>query len=114
MPAFSITTEQGGARLVVLGDLDAATAPQLRAAFETAPDDVELDLGSCTFMDSSGISVLTEARMRHSPDLRVVAASRPVRLVLEVSGLAEVFLDDLADDVADVDDSSASGRPVTS
>ena len=50
--------------LVVHGELDLATAPQLRDATTTASHDVErliIDLSQATFIDSVGICTLVEA-----------------------------------------------------
>ncbi|MEM8747892.1 MAG: STAS domain-containing protein [Actinomycetota bacterium] len=96
MSEFHIDRADDGRTIAVVGDLDPVTAPQLRAALAESDPGVRLDLSGCTFMDSSGISVLSEAFLRQCPGLSVVEASRPVRLVLEVSGVADTFLQDRA------------------
>ena len=82
----------------VRGDLDLATAPVLqREAFATLAQPIRcvvLDLGYCTFMDSSGVSVLVAASHRaleRKIEFRLTSVPRQVRVVLELSGLAEEF-----------------------
>jgi anti-anti-sigma factor len=79
--------------ITVTGEVDIATSGRLREACLEALDagvDVELDLGGVRFLDSSGISVLVLTHQRVDRLGRrfvIRAASRPVRRVLEVSGL---------------------------
>jgi anti-sigma B factor antagonist len=53
-----------GSSVVAAGEIDMASAPVLRDAFENAvtqtPENLVVDLTKVTFMDSSGISVLFE------------------------------------------------------
>jgi anti-sigma B factor antagonist len=65
---FRVTAEapddSGRVRLVVVGELDLASAPLLEAALEeqnAAQVSVLLDLAGVTFMDSSGLKVLVKA-----------------------------------------------------
>lgn len=86
-------------RLVAVGELDAITAPVLRAALAAAgPDDVvvELDLADVTFIDSSGIqSIASALRARRAAggDVTVVGGSRAVRRIFEVTGLGGLLAD---------------------
>jgi anti-anti-sigma factor len=79
--------------VTVVGEVDIATSAQLQEACLEALDagvDVELDLAEVQFLDSSGISVLVRAHQRLDGLGRrfvIRAASRPVRRVLEISGL---------------------------
>jgi anti-sigma B factor antagonist len=90
---ITVTAVDHHALVTVVGELDIATSPQLREACLEALDlggDIELDLGGVGFLDSSGISVLVQARQRVDGLGRrfaISAASRPVRRVLEISGL---------------------------
>jgi anti-sigma B factor antagonist len=95
-----IAVRQDGRGLVitVAGEVDIATSPELRDACLEAVNNgagpVGLDLGGVTFLDSSGISVLVQARQRLAAmgrGLELRAVSRPVRRVFEVSGLAAIF-----------------------
>jgi anti-sigma B factor antagonist len=97
---FSIESshEDGATVIVVHGDVDLATAPELRAACESAiaaaPDVVRLDLGELTFLDSSGISVLVKAHQelqRQGGSLVLHRLDDRTRRVLDVAGLSDFF-----------------------
>jgi anti-anti-sigma factor len=67
--AFRVETVRLGhtTLVVVHGELDLATAPQLRDATATASRDIErliIDLSQATFIDSVGICTLIEASRR--------------------------------------------------
>ena len=82
----------------VRGDVDLATAPALRrqvfATLALPIRGVVIDLAYCTFIDSSGVAVLVEARNRaveRSIEFRLTSVPRQVRAVLQLSGLTEEF-----------------------
>ena len=82
-----------------MGEIDLATAPQLRdvlmAELDRAPETLVLDMGGVTFIDSTGLSVLIAARkegLAGSIPVVLRAPSRRVRMVLEVSGLDKVLI----------------------
>jgi anti-anti-sigma factor len=82
----------------VHGDVDLATAPQLRTALaELAPGTgtVIIDLSDVAFLDSSGLSVLVEFHQQLDKDgargLRLVVTRPTTSRLLEVTGLIEVF-----------------------
>lgn len=64
VPAFEIVAERWGPRQVCLcvsGELDLATAPQLRSSLTDAlsgTDEVVLDLGGVRFIDSTGLAAI--------------------------------------------------------
>jgi anti-sigma B factor antagonist len=63
--AVERTSVPGGMCVAVAGEVDMDTAPRMRAAIEAAlvaGDPVTVDLGSVTFMDSSGLAALIAAR----------------------------------------------------
>jgi anti-sigma B factor antagonist len=91
MRAFEIL-ETGDGGLAVVGDIDLATAPTLAEALARCGPRVELDLDGCTFLDSSGVSVIVAARTHAVPELTITKASQPVRRVLDLCGLADVLL----------------------
>jgi anti-sigma B factor antagonist len=93
MPKFSIEATESD-RLIVHGDIDLSTAPRLAEALSTRGPNLDLDLGDCTFMDSSGISVLVHARSSEVPGLRITHVSAIVRRVLTLCGLAEILIDE--------------------
>jgi anti-sigma B factor antagonist len=99
-PLLSVEPEVTGSRTVlrVAGEVDLATAPQLRAAIDAAvtsgAPEVCVDLCATTFMDSSGLHVLVEARRRAEEtgcDLTLACAPGPVARVIELSGVGELI-----------------------
>jgi anti-sigma B factor antagonist len=97
---FGITesVRPDGLDLVVVGEMDMDTAPELRTrllAAVGAHDVVTLDLSGVTFIDSQGLSVLirahAEARATGS-ELRLGRASPRVRQLLELTNLTSLFL----------------------
>ena len=99
-PSFRVTVggSTGCAVVSLEGELDLATAPQLRErlvvlAEENDPD-IVLDLTHLSFIDSTGLSVLVMALNRSraaggSIMLRNPSAS--VMRILEITGLVSVF-----------------------
>ena len=78
-------------RLVVTGELDAATAPRLGALLAD-PAVVEIDLAGVSFIDASGLTVLVAARdARRRERLRLVMPSSAVTRILELSGEVGAF-----------------------
>lgn len=82
----------------VRGDLDVATAPVLqRKLFATLAlpiRGVVVDLGYCTFMDSSGVAVLVAVHnqaVERRIEFRLASVPHQVRVVLELSGLTEAL-----------------------
>lgn len=68
--AFAATAEgtDGGARILVEGDVDIATVPRLQRALEQAlestPKHVLIDLAGVGFVDSSGLRFLLRANQQ--------------------------------------------------
>ncbi|MGH9086406.1 MAG: STAS domain-containing protein [Acidimicrobiales bacterium] len=87
------TVVEGRDRVAVRGELDAFTAPELRASIDNAEsDDVELDLGGVSFIDSSGLATVVESHQRlEREDRRLVIVDRSdiVQRLLDLSGLSE-------------------------
>lgn len=86
----------GGTRLKVIGELDLVTAPDLGADVSDALGHgaiVELDLSQVSFMDSSGLRALIEARSSAGADQQVVVveASSQVMRLMDVTGLGAMF-----------------------
>jgi anti-anti-sigma factor len=85
--------------VVVTGEVDMATAPALHAALldalnDHAPAVVDLNLSACTFLDCSGIRVLVSAHataQARGCQMWARYPQRIVRLVLEMTGLLDVF-----------------------
>ena len=90
--------ERGDALLVHLsGELDLYNAhlvrEELLAAAARAPDRLIVDLADVTFIDSTGLGVLIEARGRlaNRRALLLVAPNVDTRRALEISGLDRHF-----------------------
>ena len=87
-----------GAKLVVLrGDLDLATAPDLRETLVEVIDQgtrIVVDMEAVEFLDSAGLGILVGGlkrdRTRHG-DLELVCSNREVLKPLEITGLDRVF-----------------------
>jgi anti-anti-sigma factor len=83
-----VHTEPDGV-IVLKGEIDLSTAPQLRAALESShPDGAArvVDLREVTYLDSAGLSVLYD----HAARLHLlVAPTSVVATVVDISGLGE-------------------------
>jgi len=95
-PPFGVTEEPlpGGLALTVSGELDMATAPELReclgAALDAGATRLVVDLSEVTFMDSVGLAAVLHARTRLLAGGRlalVVAPDSYAQLVLEIAGM---------------------------
>jgi anti-anti-sigma factor len=91
-------TDDGVTVIVVTGDLDLATAPDLQAECDKAvaekPSEIRLDLSALTFIDSSGISVLVKTHhelAEAGAKLVLHQIDDRTRRVLDVAGLADFF-----------------------
>lgn len=87
------TVVEGRDRVAVRGELDAFSAPELRACIDAAESgDVELDLGGVSFIDSSGLATVVESHQqleREARRLVIVDRSDIVQRLLELSGLSD-------------------------
>ena len=79
--------------VVVSGELDTATVPQLRVALDEGTRYVAVDVGGLTFVDSSGIELLIRTQKQTPGSLHLVGVrrSRAVTRVLELFGLTGEF-----------------------
>lgn len=93
---ITTTTEEGGARVSVSGEVDVSCASELRDALDAALADLaagsELvcDLGEVPYIDSTGIGVLVGAAHRASEAGSTLVVARPQRNVARVLGLLGV------------------------
>jgi anti-anti-sigma factor len=109
-PAFRILTNESGPRveIVIHGELDLATAPQLAAEFERvgALDGVELviaDLRNLAFLDSTGLEAIMRFDARLRADGRafvIVRGPRAVERLFDVMQLHQKLR--IVDDPSDV------------
>lgn len=103
---FTTTERNGRTVLAVHGEVDVATAPQLRekliALVGTGDRDVVLDLDGVGFLDSTGLGVMVGSLKRarsKGHDLHVVCTNRSILKVLEITGLDKVLaIHDSVDD----------------
>ena len=83
----------GGIAVTIFGELDLATAPEVRKAIEPVVDteaEFLLDLRACGFVDSSGIAVLAAAAWRRKEMGKVLVIrgmQERVRRTFELAGL---------------------------
>lgn len=97
--SLTIEPHGDGAVIAVGGELDFGTVESLHAALRDlarrGSSPVVLDLAAVDFMDSSGISVLVQAKQRADAAAQKLVLRRPttrVLRVLEVTGLVELFV----------------------
>jgi anti-sigma B factor antagonist len=100
--AVEVTGAPAAPVIVVRGEIDVATSPQLRnelnAAIALGARDLTLEFAGVSFVDSSGLGVLvgTYKRLREEGDgsIRIVGAQPSVRKVFEITGLEAALLVD--------------------
>lgn len=98
---LTVTAEQldDQIRVIAAGEIDMRTAADVRAVLDAVlerhPPKVVIDMAAVTFMDSTGLGVLTSARNRAGDHGRVVVINpHPiVQRILEITGLLELFTD---------------------
>lgn len=88
----ALRVERASDTIVLIGEIDAHTAGEVRNALLLVPadGDIRVDMSHVTFLDSSGLRVVLEAHQAFERDGRrlvVIAPSRPVTRVIEVAGL---------------------------
>jgi anti-anti-sigma factor len=102
---FAISTSEQGGRTVVLlrGELDLATAPQLEQVVTErleAGDEVVVDLRELDFMDSTGLRVLVRAHASVADERRFLIVrpppGGPIAKILSIAGVESQF--DIVDD----------------
>jgi anti-anti-sigma factor len=83
--------------LSVAGEIDISNTADLRAAIESAATrafELWLDLSAVTFMDSSGIHAMAEARVRlieANTRLMLICPEGPVLRILALTGFDRIF-----------------------
>jgi anti-sigma B factor antagonist len=96
----AVEAAEGGTKIELVGELDVATAPELRRSVDQITvgggggGDVWIDCSGLTFADSSGLEVLTLlAKALHAQDRRLVLTNlRPmVRRAMDVLQITELF-----------------------
>lgn len=94
----SVHAADGDAMIRVRGDLEFGTAATLRIALVDAAQQgynrLVVDIGELEFIDSTGLSLLVQAKQRIESEGHAFVLRHPterVRRVLEISGLAPLF-----------------------
>lgn len=93
-PTTRLNVSHDGDRIVVAGDIDAHTCPDLAEKLDPLPGtgDVHLDVGDVGFIDSSGLRVIIGAHQAAESSNRKLLIERPsksVARILEISGLSD-------------------------
>jgi anti-sigma B factor antagonist len=90
--------DDGKAIIAVFGEVDLATAPELKesllAAVASGATDIVLDLSATDFLDSTGLSAVVAAYKRvraHDGTMQVVVGNPRVRRVFEITNLDRVL-----------------------
>jgi anti-sigma B factor antagonist len=93
----AVQAAEGGMRIELVGELDVATAPELRRRVDeiaSAEGDAWIDCTELTFADSSGLDTLTRfAKSLRAQDRRLVLTNlRPiVKRAMDVLQITELF-----------------------
>lgn len=77
--------------LVLAGEIDSYTAPELADLLAKCPDVDVVDLRDVSFIDSSGLRVLVEVHQQRNDANRTLTLRSPspaVQRLLEISGVA--------------------------
>jgi anti-anti-sigma factor len=115
---ISVESLPSGRTLIVRGEVDLATAAQLRDAVLrhlSAARSLRLDLSGVTFMDSSGLHVLIAGQRRATQlgnPLTIAQVSPAVERLLQVSGTSALFRR-IADQVPSGSTGASSDNPTT-
>ena len=117
MQRFNVTTtdRQPGCRdIQVEGELDLAVAGQLDEVLSAAAaecDCILVGLGSCAFIDSSGIAVILRARNRMEEEGHRLAVYGPSDQVLRVLSMTGLTANGLVFDSAEEALAALGGEP---
>jgi anti-sigma B factor antagonist len=98
-PPFSVAVGRDGptATVAILGELDIATTPQLRAAIaslEPGYAKLVIDLSRCSFFASSGISILLDEHERGQGEgfgVVVINSQPDVQRMFDLARLGEML-----------------------
>jgi anti-sigma B factor antagonist len=95
--AIDVKREDGATVIVLRGDLDLSTAPDLREALVEVIDEgarIVIDMEAIDFLDSAGLGILVGGLKRartNGGELELVCSSHAVLKPIEITGLDRVF-----------------------
>lgn len=96
--SFTVTNRRSQSRccevIVLAGELDFATGPQLKAVLDrmmVIPEHIIVDVSELTFVDSTGLRLLLRASNLVEGRIWLKGASHNVSRVIDVSGESELF-----------------------
>jgi len=98
--SITISTKDEGTTVVftLVGSLDIATSPSVRAALlqesSEGKRDAIVDLTRVEFLDSTGLGALIGAHKRaldNGTDVRLVVSEGPIARLLSITGLTKIF-----------------------
>lgn len=94
----STRADTGLLTVSITGELDQSTAPELRAtlasSLENPTDPILVDLSACEFIDSTGLSILVEAKRRleeQQERFGVCCPADDVRRLFELTGIDQAL-----------------------
>jgi anti-anti-sigma factor len=93
--SLRVEDDAGRTFVTVAGEVDMESAAQLRSCLRTLDGNVVVDLAEVTFLDSSGIAALVNARKRLldlGGTLMLRAPRSNVREVIRITGLDELLV----------------------
>lgn len=96
---FEISIDVQAREIVLVGEVDMATAPSVLAAaaafFSPPPGDVTFDLAGVTFADSALLNVIEEItrRMSAGTDLWFINPTAPVKRLFLAGGATQLLRD---------------------
>src|ERR1041385_8567280 len=92
----SAAREDDGVRVVLAGELDIGSAPEVEEVLRKVESDgvstLTIDLRGLTFMDSTGLRMLVAAHKRAQDAarvLRIIRGPAPVQRILDLTGLGD-------------------------
>ena len=117
--AIEVRRRDGLATVEPHGELDLATVETLRSALDgiQRAGRLVLDLRGLSFIDSTGLHLLTALHQRAQRDgfqLTLVAPAAPVDRLIQISGLDELLPFVAADDAVDPHPGESAGDPCDS
>lgn len=96
--AEGVPPDAGWKVLIVAGEVDLATVPELERAVKSVLEDgtanLVIDLGDTSFMDSTGLRVLIMADREFKGadrDLAILVKPGPISRLIDVSGMQELL-----------------------